>query len=141
MSSLRARATLAAVRARVAEAAAAEHADLLQAARAQRAPEELAADAAEEKECSLHDAARSQQLANQRSETRHTQEVERLAQEKAQKAARLAAKRAAAREGMQRLRQDPAFREIEVRTFPYESHVPRPPHNCNFLFCVEPSET
>jgi hypothetical protein len=98
----------------------------LQAARSQRAPEELAADAAEEKECSLFDAARSQQLANQRSETRHIQDVERLAQEKAQKAARLAAKRAATREGMQRLRKDPAFREIEVRTFPYASHTPTP---------------
>jgi len=97
----------AAARARNASStAAAAHTGLLQVLQIQRTPEELAADAREEKQDMLSSAAQSQQAAQARARNRALQEAD--------QAAKLAKKRAANRERMQRLRNEDAFRELEV---------------------------
>ena len=94
----------AAAAARARNAAAAAHTGPLQVLQIQRTPEELAADAREEKQDMLSSGAQSQQAAQARARNRALQEKEKQQRLEADKAAKLAKKRAANRERMQRLR-------------------------------------
>ena len=105
----------AAARARNASStAAAAHTGLLQVLQIQRTPEELAADAREDKQDMLSSGAQIQQAAQARARNIALQEKEKQQRLEADKAAKLANKRAANRERMQRLRNEDAFRDLEV---------------------------
>ena len=106
----------AAVRARdAAIAAATAHAETLLAFQITRAPEELAADAAADKHDMITGASENQQAARARAENRAVSEKEQKQRDQDEKAAKLAKKRAADRERKQKLRNNEAFRELEVR--------------------------
>jgi hypothetical protein len=108
----------AAARARHAAAAeAATHAEVLQVFQSQRTAEELAADAADDKHDMLTRVAESQQAARARVNKRALREQEQQQRDQAEKVAKLAMKRAADRERKQKLRNDQAFRQLEVRCY------------------------
>jgi hypothetical protein len=87
---------------------------LLQVLQIQRTPEELAADAREEKQDMLSSGAQWQQAAEARDRNRALREKDKQQRIEGDKAAKLAKRRAANRERMQRLRNEDAFRELEV---------------------------
>ena len=108
----------AAARARDAAAAAATaHAETLLAFQITRTPEELAADAAADKHDMITGASENQQAARARAENRAVSEKEQKQRDQDEKAAKLAKKRAADRERKQKLRNNEAFRELEVRCY------------------------
>ena len=104
----------AAARARDAAAAAATaHAETLLAFQITRTPEELAAD----KHDMITGASENQQAARARAENRAVSEQEQKQRDQDEKAAKLAKKRAADRERKQKLHNNEAFRELEVRCY------------------------
>ena len=98
-----------------AAAASAIHAENLQELQTLRTPEELAADAAADLHDMITGASESQQAARARAKTRALREKERQQRDHDEKAAKQAKQRASARERMQKLRNNEAFRELEVR--------------------------
>ena len=108
----------AAVRARdAAIAAATAHAETLLAFQITKTPEELAADAAADKHDMITGASENQQAARARAENRAVSEQEQKQRDQDEKAAKLAKKRAADRERKQKLRNNEACREPEVRCY------------------------
>jgi hypothetical protein len=97
-----------------AAAAAAIHAENLQELQTLRTPEELAADAAADLHDMITGASASEQAARARAKTRALREKERQQRDHDEKAAKQAKQRASARERMQKLRNNEAFRELEV---------------------------
>ena len=100
-----------------AAAASAIHAENLPELQTLRTPEELAADAAADLHDMITGASASQQAARARAKTRALREKERQQRDHDEKAAKQAKQRASARERMQKLRNNEAFRELEVRCY------------------------
>ena len=104
-----------------AAAASAIHAENLQELQTLRTPEELAADAAADLHDMITGASASQQAARARAKTRALREKERQQRDHDEKAAKQAKQRASARERMQKLRNNEAFRELEVRCYTHNA--------------------
>ena len=107
-----------------AAAASAIHAENLQELQTLRTPEELAANAAADLHDMITGASASQspqQAARARAKTRALREKERQQRDHDEKAAKQAKQRASARERMQSLRNNEAFRELEVRCYTHNA--------------------
>ena len=133
-----------------AAAASAIHAENLQELQTLRTPEELAADAAADLHDMITGASASQQAARARAKTRALREKERQQRDHDEKAAKQAKQRASARERMQKLRNNAAFRELEVRCYThnacllFQNAAQRERHmdlNHEFLFAVSERST